>query len=186
MPRAVFFDRDGVLNSAVLRGERTYAPLRLEDFEIDPSAADAVKRVQDVGLETVIVTNQPELSVGTLDPLVLDAMHEQIKLSLGIHNFYVCPHTSDAGCNCHKPAPGLIYEASRALGIDTSASYMVGDRWRDVGAGKAADCTTILIRRGYSYAGSPTEFSVEPDNSVDSLEEAVDAILEYDRTHNLR
>ena len=186
MPRAVFFDRDGVLNSALLRGGRTYAPLRLEDFELNPSASDAVKQIQDVGLETVIVTNQPELSVGTLDPTVLDAMHELIRSSLGIHHFYVCPHTSDAGCECHKPAPGLILDACMALDMDASGSYMVGDRWRDVGAGKAAGCTTILIKRNYSYAGAPAEFSVEPDKSVDSLEDAVDAILEYERTRHLR
>jgi len=181
MSRAVFFDRDGVLNSAVLRDGRSYAPLNLNEFHIDPEAPEALERIRAAGLEMVVVTNQPELSVGTLDRSVLDAVHEQIRASLGISNFYVCPHNSNSGCVCHKPAPGLILDACQALGVEASGSYMIGDRWRDVGAGKAAGCLTILINRDYSFVGSPAEFLAEPDITVSSLSEAVSTILEHEQ-----
>jgi D-glycero-D-manno-heptose 1,7-bisphosphate phosphatase len=181
MSRAVFFDRDGVLNSVVLRDGRSYAPLNLNEFHIDPEAPEAVERIRAAGLETVVVTNQPELSVGTLDQSVYDAMHEQIRTSLGINNFYVCPHTSDSGCVCHKPAPGLILDACQALGVEASGSYMIGDRWRDIGAGKAAGCLTILIKRDYSFVGCPAGFTEEADVSVGSLSNAVSTILEHEQ-----
>jgi D-glycero-D-manno-heptose 1,7-bisphosphate phosphatase len=186
MSHAVFFDRDGVLNSAVLRDGRSFAPLSLDEFHIESEAPEAVERIRSAGLETIVVTNQPELSVGTLDPSLLEAMHEQVRTSLGIHHFYVCPHTSNSGCACHKPAPGLIMDACRALGVDASGSYMIGDRWRDVGAGRAAGCLTILIKRDYSYLGVPAGFSEEPDISVESLSDAVSTILEYEKTREFR
>lgn len=186
MSRAVFLDRDGVLNHALMRDGRTYAPLNLDEFQLEPEAGDAVRKVRDAGLEAIVVTNQPELSLGTLDTAVLESMHRQIRSSLGVRHFFVCPHTSDAGCRCHKPAPGLILDASSALGVDLAKSYMVGDRWRDVGAGKAAGCFTILIERDYSYRGSPDGFSDTPDLSVSSLSAAVDAILNIERTRRFR
>jgi D-glycero-D-manno-heptose 1,7-bisphosphate phosphatase len=139
------------------------------------------QKIRDAGLETIVVTNQPELSVGTLDPALLGAMHEQVRTVLGIRYFYICPHTSGSGCACHKPAPGLILDACRALGLDASGSYMIGDRWRDVSAGKAAGCLTVLIKRANSYTGRPAEFSEEPDISVNSLSDAVNSILECER-----
>lgn len=172
--KAVFLDRDGVLVRSEIRDGKPYAALTLADFQILPEAPDAVRRLKDAGYVTVLVTNQPELARGNVDQSTMDAMHAALGSALPLDDVRVCPHDSDDGCDCRKPAPGMLLAAARELGLDLPESYMVGDRWRDVGAGRAAGCRTILIERGYTEPERET-----PDFTVADMAEAARLILTH-------
>jgi len=174
MKRAVFLDRDGVLNPMVERRGRWRAPLSMDTFQLYPWAADSVARLRAAGLLTLVVTNQPELSTGELSPAVLDAMHERLRREAGVDAVYVCPHSGADGCACRKPSPGLLLQAAREWGVDVAGSFMVGDRYRDMDAGRAAGCVTILV-------AGPEEGPARPDHRAADLREAVATILTLTR-----
>jgi D-glycero-D-manno-heptose 1,7-bisphosphate phosphatase len=169
---AVFLDRDGVINRAEVRDGRPFPPARVEDLEVLPGVGPALSRLRDAGFLLVVVTNQPDVARGTQRRDVVDAMHAALAATLPIDAFCVCPHDDGDGCGCRKPEPGLILEAARARRIDLRRSVMVGDRWRDVEAGRRAGCATVFVDRGYAERRAET-----PDTVVGSLDEAVDWIL---------
>lgn len=170
--RAVFLDRDGVINRAVVREGRPYPPASVEALELLPGVAEALTRLHDAGYRLVVVTNQPDIARGTQDRAVVDAMHARIAAVLPVDEFRVCAHDDADRCDCRKPKPGLLRSAAQAAGIDLGASFMVGDRWRDIEAGRAAGCRTIFIDYDYSERRPHA-----PDVTVRSLAEAADWIL---------
>jgi D-glycero-D-manno-heptose 1,7-bisphosphate phosphatase len=174
--RAVFLDRDGVLNAAVLRGGRPYPPDGVEDVEILPGVADACTRLREAEFDLVVVTNQPDIARGTQKPEAVRRINDALIEALPLNEIVVCPHDDADGCGCRKPKPGMLLDAADRRGIDLSASFMVGDRWRDVEAGIRAGCRTLLIDRGYD------EPSVQADVNVADLGEAAFWILESDET----
>ena len=174
MKRAVFLDRDGVLNPMVERRGRWQAPLDLRSFQLYPWAGDSVARLRAAGLLTLVVTNQPELATGELSTAILEAMHERLRREAGVDAVYVCPHDDAHGCVCRKPRPGLLLQAAREWGVDVARSFMVGDRYRDVEAGRAAGCVTILV-------AGPEEGPARPDHRAADLREAVATILTLTR-----
>ena len=169
---AVFLDRDGVLNRVLIRDGVPFGPMTLADFAIIDGAAEDVRRLKAAGYKAVVATNQPELARGRLAPEALTAMHAKLRAEVPVDAIYVCPHSDEDSCACRKPRPGLLLSAARDLGIDLAQSYMVGDRWRDVEAGKAAGCRTVFVDNGYREALKTT-----PDHVVAGLREAVGAIL---------
>jgi len=174
--RAVFLDRDGVLVATAVHGGKPIAALTLTDFTILPEAPAAVAALKAAGFVTVVVTNQPEMARGNVDSATMDAMHARLGAAMPIDAVYVCPHDSGDGCGCRKPAPGMLLRAADELGLDLASSYMIGDRWRDVGAGRAAGCTTVLIECGYD---EPER--LEPDLSAGDVAEAAARILDRER-----
>jgi D-glycero-D-manno-heptose 1,7-bisphosphate phosphatase len=170
--RAVFLDRDGVLNANLERDGRPVAPTRLEDFRLLPGVEGALTRLKRAGFLIVVVTNQPDVSTGRTEPDAVEAMHAQMRKSLPVDDIKVCYHRDEDRCSCRKPKPGLINEAAQQHEVDVKNSFMVGDRWRDIEAGHQAGCTTILIDAGYRQ-----ERPTRPDKTVASLVEAVDVIL---------
>ncbi len=172
MHRAVFLDRDGVLNKAIVRDGRPYAPTRLEEFEVLPRVPALLSQLKDAGLLLVVVTNQPDVATGKVPRQVVDAMHDRLKATLPVDCIKTCFCTEDSGAACYKPKPGMLLDAADELDIDLGASFMVGDRWRDVGAGKAAGCRTYFIDCGYREALRDT-----PDHTFPSLENTVGHIL---------
>jgi D-glycero-D-manno-heptose 1,7-bisphosphate phosphatase len=168
---AVFLDRDGVLNPTI--GGGPASPRSEAEFHLFREAPEACARLRAAGFLLVVITNQPEIARGLLDRETLERMHERLRASLGLREIRVCTHDDADGCPCRKPRPGLILDAARALDVDLRASFVVGDRWRDVEAGRQAGCTTILIDRSWSEAGR-----ARPDHTVGSLGEAVDVILD--------
>lgn len=142
---AVFVDRDGVLVRLVLRAGRWVAPQRLEEFVVLPGVAWAVATLRAAGLPVVVVTNQPDLARGLLNPDVLAEMHRRLAAQLTLDAIYVCPHDDGDRCGCRKPLPGLLQAAARDLGLDLGSSFLVGDTWRDIEAGRTAGCTTVLV-----------------------------------------
>ena len=156
MRRAVFFDRDGILNQVVLRGGGAGggvvigSPRALAEFTLTEGAAEVVSRLRRAGYLIFVVTNQPDIERGLLDPAELESMSAILREKVGVDEVVVCPHDDAAGCRCRKPKPGMLEELAARWGVDLGASYMVGDSWRDVEAGRAAGCVTVLLRRPYN------------------------------------
>lgn len=171
--RAVFLDRDGVLNEAVVRDGKPYPPGSLADLRIIDGAATSLARLKERGFLLLVVTNQPDVARGTQSMAAIEEMHQSIRDRLPIDEFLVCAHDDRDQCACRKPAPGLLLEAASRHGVDMSRSFLIGDRWRDVDAGRAAGCRTVFIDYGYRERGP----SADPDARVKSLPEAVDWIV---------
>ena len=170
--RAVFLDRDGVINANVLRDGKPVAPTRFADFRILPGVEDAAHRLKDAGYLLIVVTNQPDLRTGRTPRSEIDAMHAEILQRLPIDAIKICDHTDADQCNCRKPKPGMLLEAAGEFGVDLRDSYLVGDRWRDIVAGQAAGCLTFFVECGYEQ-----ENPSQPDRVVRSMAEAADIIL---------
>jgi D-glycero-D-manno-heptose 1,7-bisphosphate phosphatase len=168
--RAVFLDRDGVLTEAIVRDNRAYAPVTLDEFRLVEDAAMQVARLRAAGFLCIVFTNQPEIARGMLSKQTLDAMHHRLRTAVELDDLLVCEHDSSDGCPCHKPKPGMILSAAARWKIALQGSFVIGDRWRDVEAGRAAECYTVLIERPYSRCSTA-------DVSVDNLSAAVDTIL---------
>ncbi len=171
--RAVFLDRDGVINRAFVRNGKPVPPPTLQELEILPGVPEALHTLKEHGFKLLIVTNQPDVGRGTLPRNTLDEMHQALSARLPLDDILVCGHTDSDKCDCRKPLPGMLLEAARKHNIDLTASFMVGDRWRDIEAGYNAGCKTILIDYGYSEK-SPDR---DPDLRVGSLREAADWII---------
>jgi D-glycero-D-manno-heptose 1,7-bisphosphate phosphatase len=146
---AVFLDRDGVLNRAVVRDGRPYPPATLEAFEILPGVPEAARRLHDAGFLLIGATNQPDVARGTQRREVIEAMNARLLAAMPITAILVCYEDGD-DCPRRKPNPGLLLEAAETYGIDLSASFIVGDRWRDVEAGRRAGCRTVFLDLGYT------------------------------------
>jgi D-glycero-D-manno-heptose 1,7-bisphosphate phosphatase len=146
---AVFLDRDGVVNRAEVRGGMPYPPQHLTDFELLSGAAEAVDTLRNAGFAIVIVTNQPDVARGDQQQEVVESMNEVVRDALEPDSIMVCYHDEADGCECRKPAPGMLISAAKELRLDLAMSFMVGDRWRDIAAGRRAGCRTIFVDRGY-------------------------------------
>jgi D-glycero-D-manno-heptose 1,7-bisphosphate phosphatase len=169
---AVFLDRDGVINANILRDGKPVAPTQIDEFRLLPGVEDAVRRLKNAGYLVIVCTNQPDVATGRTARATLDAMHGLVREKLNVNDIKACFHTDNDGCDCRKPKPGMLLAAAREHDINLAASYMVGDRWRDVAAGRAAGCRTIFVDSGYKQ-----EERNEPDFAVASLPQAVDIIL---------
>jgi D-glycero-D-manno-heptose 1,7-bisphosphate phosphatase len=173
MRRAVFLDRDGVINRSLVRDGKPYAPVNTAEFELLPGVAAALHRLREAGYLNIVVTNQPDIATGKQRQEDLDALHSRLLAELEIDAIRVCTHVNADGCACRKPAPGLLLDAARDFGIDLGASYMVGDRWRDVAAGQQAGCRAcFFIDYGYDEKRPEPPYTV-----VKSLENSVQYIL---------
>jgi D-glycero-D-manno-heptose 1,7-bisphosphate phosphatase len=149
MTRAVFLDRDGVLNAAVVRDGRPHPPSGLDETRILEDVPQALRLLKEAGMQLAVVTNQPDVARGTQRREVVEQINAWLGSILPLDRFEVCYHDEADGCDCRKPKPGLILRSARALGVDERAGFVVGDRWRDIDAGKAAGCRTVWIDRGY-------------------------------------
>ncbi|MGA2183331.1 MAG: transaldolase [Bryobacteraceae bacterium] len=147
--KAVFLDRDGVLNRAMVRDGRPHPPANLDDLELLPGVISACALLRASGYLLILVTNQPDVARGKQTMAGVGAMNRVLVRKLRLDGCEVCPHDDADGCACRKPAPGLLTMAAGAFDIDLAGSFIVGDRWRDIEAGQRAGCRTIFIDRGY-------------------------------------
>ncbi|MBB3457303.1 D-glycero-D-manno-heptose 1,7-bisphosphate phosphatase [Rhizobium sp. BK313] len=150
MAKAVFLDRDGVINRAMVREGKPYPPSTVEETEILPDVAEALARLKEHGYLLIVITNQPDVARGTTTREAVEAINNYLSASLPIDEFRTCYHDSGDGCDCRKPRPGSLLAAAALHNIDMTRSFMIGDRWRDVEAGQNAGCKTIFIDYGYS------------------------------------
>lgn len=177
MYQAVFLDRDGVLNRAIVRKGRPYPPTSLAELKILPGVIEACTSLQEAGFLLIAVTNQPDVARGTHRREVVEAINQELRKRLPLDDIRLCYHDDVDHCSCRKPEPGLLLEAARDWEIDLSASFMVGDRWKDIEAGRRARCKTVFVDHGYTEREPDN-----PDHRVGSLVEAVPWILQH-RTH---
>jgi D-glycero-D-manno-heptose 1,7-bisphosphate phosphatase len=176
--RAVFLDRDGVLNHSPIQDGKPVSPRGVDDVEILPGVREACERLRAAGFMLIVVTNQPEIARGTLTREAVDAVNGYLADRLPLDEIVICPHDDGDDCDCRKPKPGMLLDAAHRHHLDVRKSYLVGDRWRDVGAGEAAGCTTVFIDRGYDERQPES-----PDAVVHDLPEAASWILENDARH---
>lgn len=168
MNRAVFLDRDGVINHNEVRDGRPVGPQTIDEFVILPGVREAIEAFHAAGFLVIVATNQPSTT-----PAVLEAMHAKMQSSLPLDDIKICKHADGENCACRKPKPGLLLEAAQERNISLAESWMIGDRWRDVEAGKGAGCHTVFI--DYDYANEPRPQA--PDVVVRSLAEAVPIVI---------
>jgi D-glycero-D-manno-heptose 1,7-bisphosphate phosphatase len=175
LKRAVFLDRDGVVNEAVVRDGKPYPPPP-QELHVTPDAPNALQALRDAGFALFVVTNQPDVARGSRTQAEIDAIHARLAGELPLDGFYVCAHDDADRCDCRKPQPGLILRAAREHGLLLADSYLVGDRWKDIAAGKAAGVATVFVDHGYA------EHRPQPaaDATVSTLQGAAQWILNRD------
>jgi D-glycero-D-manno-heptose 1,7-bisphosphate phosphatase len=172
--KAVFLDRDGVLNRVIVRDGKPYPPASLAELEILPDVPEALAALKERGFLLLVVTNQPDVARGSQLRTVVESMHAALQAALPIDDFFVCYHDDADACVCRKPKPGLLLQAAARYSLELNTCYLIGDRWRDIEAGQAAGCCTVWIDRGYAEK-SPSQ---APAVRVGSCGEAVRWILE--------
>jgi D-glycero-D-manno-heptose 1,7-bisphosphate phosphatase len=170
--RAVFLDRDGTLTRAVVREGRPYPPSSVDGLEVLPGVAEGLARLRAAGFLLIVVTNQPDVARGSLSVVQVEAMNRALVERLPLDDVRVCTHDDADHCACRKPAPGMLVDAATDHGIDLGASVMIGDRWRDVEAGRRAGCATVFIDCQYQE-----ELRSAPDAVVKSFAEAADWVM---------
>jgi D-glycero-D-manno-heptose 1,7-bisphosphate phosphatase len=173
--RAVFIDRDGVLNKSLVIDGKPYAPKTLDDFIIFPDISDAVKKLKKKGFILIVVTNQPDVGNGIVAREIVVSMNAILNNKFYFDSIKVCFHSQSDNCSCRKPKPGMLLEAASEFQIDLNKSFMVGDRKSDVDAGNEAGCYTFFIDHDYRNS----EKSFNADNTVKSFSEAVNIILSF-------
>lgn len=174
--RAIFLDRDGVLNRALVREGKPFPPRKLAEVEILPRVPEALLELNAAGFILITVSNQPDVARGTLTQDSVDSINAYLGDRMPMDRFIMCYHDSGDNCSCRKPKPGMLLEGAREFNIDLSRSYMVGDRWRDVEAGKNAGCKTVFIDYGYDEK-QPESY----DFVAGSLFEAAQIILSTEK-----
>lgn len=176
--KAVFLDRDGVINECKVVDGKPYPPLSVEEFVIYPGVLAACQKLKQAGFLLVVATNQPDVGRGTLKREIVEAIHAHMLQVLPLDRVEVCYHPgkSETECDCRKPKPGMLLRAAHELNIDLKVSWMVGDRWRDIDCGHAAGCRTILINYEYDEP-----LRQRPDFRVRNLLEAAEVILKHSR-----
>ena len=172
MRRAVFLDRDGVLNRALLRDGKPFPPLSLSELRLLPGVREACRTLREAGFLLVMVTNQPDIARGRASEQEIGSINQHLRQYLQIEDVQICPHDDSAQCECRKPKPGMLLDAARRWDIDLKHSYFVGDRWRDIEAGQRAGCRPVFIDYGYQERRPQAPF-----RRVRSLSEAAVWIL---------
>jgi D-glycero-D-manno-heptose 1,7-bisphosphate phosphatase len=164
--QAVFLDRDGVIN--VENGEYI---CRSEELCILAGVLEAVAALTRAGWAVVVFTNQSGVGRGYMSADALDAVHDYLRCAVAksggqLTAIYACPHHPEAGCECRKPKPGMLLQAAREHNIDLTHSYAVGDTPRDIAAGRAAGCQTVLVLSGHTHEYSPEQFPLAHPNQI--------------------
>jgi D-glycero-D-manno-heptose 1,7-bisphosphate phosphatase len=172
MNRAVFLDRDGVINRAFVKEGKPYPPKSIDDLEILPGVKEALNRLHEAGYLLIVVTNQPDVARGTSSKKSVEEINNRLAEELPIDYFKICYHDDADACKCRKPLPGLILNSAKEYKINLSKSFMVGDRWSDILAGQSSGCKSFFIN--YRYLEAQPE---SPDFIVSSLVEAERIIL---------
>lgn len=169
--KAIFLDADGVLNTAPIRDGKPVSPRTVGELIIPAEVKPALMQLKAAGFLLICATNKPDIERGFMTQSDVDAIYNRLRHELSLDDIFICYSEKN---DCYKPKPGLLLEAAKKYNIDLSASYMIGDRWRDVGAGQNAGCTTIWIDRNYQEQkpNPPANFTVH------SLTEATRWILE--------
>jgi D-glycero-D-manno-heptose 1,7-bisphosphate phosphatase len=170
--KAVFLDRDGVLNEAPFRDGKPLSPMTVSEVVVPSDVAAALSRLRENGFRLIMVTNQPNIARGAQSREAVHAINRYLKETLNLQAIEICEHDDADNCECRKPKPGMLLRAAARDHIALAESFMIGDRWRDIEAGCRAGCRTILMGNGYGE-----EMRSVPDVAVATLSDAADWIL---------
>jgi D-glycero-D-manno-heptose 1,7-bisphosphate phosphatase len=138
-----------VLNEAIVRNGTPHPPSSVEELRVLPGVTEACRELKDAGFAVIVVTNQPDIARGATDRAAVDALNAALRAHVEVDGLYVCPHDDVDRCDCRKPEPGMLVQGAADHHLDLGASYMVGDRWRDIEAGRRAGCRTVHVDRRY-------------------------------------
>ena len=172
---AIFLDRDGVINEAVLKNNKPYPPASVKEIRIPSHVLPALEQLKRAGFLLIVITNQPDVARGTQTHEGVEAIHSFLRSHLPLDDIFSCYHDDADNCECRKPKPGLILQASKKYEIDLARSFVIGDRWKDIAAGQAAGCKTIFLNYHYSEA----QPSPPADLTLKSLGEALPWIISH-------
>jgi len=150
MRKAIFLDRDGVINKTLVKNSLPFSPTTFDLLEIIPGVKESILRLKKLNFVCLVVTNQPDVSRGIIEKETVIKMNNYLKDEIKLDDFFVCYHDDKDNCKCRKPKPGMIIQASKKWDIDVRKSFMIGDRWRDIQAGISAGCKTIFIDNNYN------------------------------------
>lgn len=174
---AVFLDRDGVLNRAVVRDGLPFPPANLGEFQLYPGVVEGCQQLKKAGFALVVVTNQPDVGRGTQSRESVEAMHAKLRADLptldGIEACFHAGGSHGEPCDCRKPKPGMVLHAAATHDIDLKSSFLIGDRWRDVDCAHAAGCRAVFVDHGYRE-----QLREHPEFTVTTFREAVAIILQ--------
>ena len=164
MKKAVFLDRDGVINKAFIKNGLPESPNSLSELEILPGVKESISRLKKLNFICLVVTNQPDVQRGKIKKNTIIKMNNFLKKKIELDDIFVCYHDDQDKCNCRKPKPGLLLQAKKKWNVDFKKSFIVGDRWRDIQAGKKVGCKTIFL--DYKYKDIKPK---NPDFVTDTL-----------------
>jgi D-glycero-D-manno-heptose 1,7-bisphosphate phosphatase len=170
--KAIFLDRDGVLNKVILKKGKPHPPASIEELSVPEDVLPALKALKKAGFLLICVTNQPDVRRGVSTYEKVEAINQALNSILPLDDVRTCYHDDSDQCHCRKPKPGLLLQAAEDYSIELQGSFMIGDRWKDIDAGQKAGCKTIWINQHYEES-SPHS----PDCIVSSMKEASDWIL---------
>ena len=173
MNKAIFLDRDGVINNIIVNKGLPFSPSKFEEFKILPGVRESITKLKKLNFYCILVTNQPDVSRGKIKKEIVDKMNEYVKKELDLNDVFVCFHDDKDNCQCRKPKPGLILDATKKWNINLEKSYMIGDRWKDIDAGTKSGCKTIFIDNKYneSIKSKPNFVSKDLLNAVKIIEQ---------------
>tara|TARA_B110001454_G_C12609668_1_gene388124 strand:+ start:204 stop:779 length:576 start_codon:yes stop_codon:yes gene_type:complete len=169
--KAIFLDRDGTLNKAYIENGLPISPSSLNKFKIIKGVKKSINRLKKLNFLCILITNQPDVFRGKISKKTVVKMNSYIKKKIKLDDMFVCYHDNEHNCNCRKPKPGLLVKASKKWKIDLNKSFMIGDRWKDILAGKKVGCKTIFINNNYK-----NDKKVKADFTFKSLLKAVNKI----------
>jgi len=190
--KAVFLDRDGVINELIYYPEQGIidSPFTMEQFRLLPNVGEAIKRLCETGYKVILISNQPGIAKGHMSDESFEEIRKKMKEELakegaGLDGEYYCFHHPEAkvekfkaNCECRKPNPGLLLHAAQNLDVDLSQSWMIGDGLMDIKAGKGAGVRTILLGRvKCELCHLMDKENARPDAIASNLKEAVEVIL---------
>ena len=176
MNKAIFLDRDGVINQTIIKMGKPRAPYFLEEFVFIPGVRESVAQLKQTGYLLIVVTNQPDVSRGWVSMEQVRVINNYVVQELNVDELKACFHTDKDNCECRKPKPGMLLEAAMRWNIRFQDSFMVGDRYSDVDAGQRAGCKSILVG-----TGEENPLKLVPDFHCTDLREASQWILKTQR-----
>ena len=172
--KAVFLDRDGVINHSIVKNGKPFPPSSLAEVKIIDGVTEALSTLRQAGFLLIVVTNQPDIARGAISNSVVEEINNFLKKELLLDDVFMCVHDDKDECDCRKPLPGLLLQAAKKYNIDLKKSFMVGDRWKDVEAGRRAGCKTIWIDLEYDEKKP----NIAPNYVAKSLAKAIPWILQ--------
>ncbi len=173
--KAFFFDRDGILNKAIIKDNKPYSPRNIKELVLNLELVEFIQKLKEKRFKIIIITNQPDIKYGKLNRYTLNIINSVIIKKFFIDDIFICDHGKSENCECRKPKPGLLKKASEKWNIDLKRSYFIGDRWKDIEAGEVMGCNTIFIDYNYNEI-KPKCYSYEFKN-ISSMIKHIKKIL---------